>query len=176
MKNYIKGAELKHQVECVRKYNSAVIPDDISPLEDVGDVVWKLTKVFSMFEKDQIKPYGFTTSQCYALLEIYNVKSITMSELSSRMNLCVCTMTRVLDNLERDKYVRRDREQHDRRTVIISLTENGKDAAESLNRVLNMYYKRVIEFIPESQVDDILKSAGILLDAFEKANPNCCFF
>lgn len=143
-------------------------------IDDVGEMVQKLVRVFQLFERDQIKVHGFTTSQCYALLEINKSGSLTMSELSDKMNLNTSTMTRVLDNLVRDNYVSRDRAESDRRIVVINLTDKGKDAASTLNRSVNDYYKKILENIPNGQFNEILKSIGTLLNAFEKANPNCC--
>lgn len=143
-------------------------------VDEVGEMVQKLVRVFQLFERDQIKIHGFTTSQCYTLLEIRKSGDITVSELSDKMNLNASTMTRVLDNLVRDEYVLRDRGESDRRVVTLSLTDKGREAVSVLNRSVNDYYKKIIEYIPQGQIDEILKSVGILLNAFEKANPNCC--
>lgn len=143
-------------------------------IDEVGDLVQKLVRVFQLFERDQIKVHGFTTSQCYTLLEINKALTLTMGELSEKMNLNTSTMTRVLDNLVRDKYVSRDRDESDRRVVVLSLTDKGKESVELLNKSVNEYYKKIIQNIPEGQFDEILNSVGTLLAAFEKANPNCC--
>lgn len=143
-------------------------------LEEVGTLVQKLVRVFQLFERDQIKVHGFTTSQCYALLELYKAGSLTMNELSERMNLNTSTMTRIMDNLVRDKFATRDRDESDRRIVVTSLTDKGREVAEKLNGTVNDYYRQIIANIPEGQVEDILISVEMLLKAFEKANPNCC--
>lgn len=143
-------------------------------VSEVGEMVQKLVRVFQLFERDQIKVHGFTTSQCYVLLEISKAAALTMGELSEKMNLNISTMTRVLDNLVRDKYVLRDRDESDRRVVVLSLTDKGREAVEVLNKSVNEYYRKIIQNIPEGQFDAIFKSVGTLLEAFEKANPNCC--
>jgi DNA-binding MarR family transcriptional regulator len=97
-----------------------------------------------------------------------------MSELSDRMNLNTSTMTRVLDNLVRDNYISRDRDQEDRRIVVINLTVRGREAAETLNASVNSYYRKIVENIPSGEINRILESVGMLINAFEKANPNCC--
>jgi MarR family transcriptional regulator, organic hydroperoxide resistance regulator len=143
-------------------------------VEEVGTLVQKLVRIFQLFERDQIKVHGFTTSQCYALIELYKAGSLTMNELSERMNLNTSTMTRIMDNLVRDKYVERDRDEADRRIVVVRLTEKGKEATGKLNDTVIDYYRQIIANIPEGQMEEILKSVEILLKAFEKANPNCC--
>jgi Transcriptional regulators len=143
-------------------------------VDEVGQMIQKLVRVLQLFERDQIKAHGFTTSQCYAILELYKSTSLTMNELSEKMNLSSSTMTRILDNLVRDKYISRDKDTTDRRSVIVSLTENGKKVAMDLDKAVKEYYKKIIANIPEGQVDSILESVSILQKAFEKANPNCC--
>jgi DNA-binding MarR family transcriptional regulator len=143
-------------------------------VDEVGQMIQRLSRVIQLFERDQIKIYGFTTSQYNTLIEIHKAGNLTMNELSDKMNLNTSTMTRILDNLVRDKYISRDRDETDRRIVVVSLTENGTEIALKLSNSVNNYYKKIIENIPTGQVDDVLNSVNILQKAFEKANPNCC--
>lgn len=172
---YSSQCNCNNECDCSKdkKTNSDSISSECC-VDEVGEMVKKLVRVFQLFERDQIKIHGFTTSQCYTLLEINKSGGLTVSELSDKMNLNASTMTRVLDNLVRDEYVIRDRDESDRRVVTLALTDKGREAVSVLNRSVNDYYKKIIEAIPEGQMEEILKSVGILLNAFEKANPNCC--
>lgn len=143
-------------------------------VDEVGEMIQKLVRVFQLFERDQIKIYGFTTSQCYTLLEINKFGSLSMNEISEKMNLNSSTMTRILDKLVRDKYILRSRDESDKRIVIVTLTEKGIEAADKLSKTVKEYYKKIIKNIPEGEVENVLKSVNILQKAFEKANPNCC--
>lgn len=143
-------------------------------IDEVGFMIQKLVRAIHLFERDQIKTQGFTTSQCYTILELYKSGSLTMNELSERMDLNSSTMTRILDNLVRDNYISRDKDESDRRIVVVSLTDAGREAAKDLDTAVKSYYKKIIANIPEGQVEDVLKSVNILKNAFEKANPNCC--
>lgn len=143
-------------------------------VDEVGEIVQKLVRVFQLFERDQIKVQGFTSSQCYTLLEILKATNLTMNELSDRMNLDSSTMTRVIDKLVRDGLITRDKDESDRRIVVVALTDEGNAAAVKLNNTVNEYYKKIISNIPDGKVEDVLNTVSILLKAFEKANPNCC--
>lgn len=143
-------------------------------VDDVGDIVRKLVRMFQLFERDQIKYYGFTTTQCYTLLELAKVSHLTMNELSEKMNLNTSTMTRIIDTLSRDGYIERQKSKEDRRLVIVSLSPKGKESSKTLNDSVNAYYKKVIESIPTGKLSDVLASADLLVKAFEKSNPNCC--
>lgn len=165
---------LKKPIRCCKIAAKKSRTDDNCCLEEVGQMVQKLVRGFQLFEKDQIKVHGFTSSQCYAMLEIFRVGSLTMNELSEKMNLDSSTMTRVIDKLVRDELINRDKDSSDRRIVVVSLTDKGNEAAKKLNASVNEYYKRIISSIPEGEVEDIFQCLSKLLKAFEKANPNCC--
>jgi MarR family transcriptional regulator, organic hydroperoxide resistance regulator len=143
-------------------------------MEDVGTLVQKLVRIMQIFERDQVKPFGFTTSQCYVLLELKKSSNLTMNELSDKMNLNTSTMTRIINNLVRDGYIERGRDENDRRIVIAKLTEEGIKAAEDLDESIMNYYRKIANNLPKGQVEDVLKSVELLINAFEKANPNCC--
>lgn len=148
--------------------------DDNCCVDEVGEMVQKLVRVFQLFERDQIKVHGFTSSQCYSLIEILKAGSLTMNDLSDKMNLDSSTMTRVIDKMVRDELIKRERDEADRRIVLVSLTDKGKEAAEILNSSVNEYYKKIISSIPKGKVDEVLNAISVLLKAFETSNPNCC--
>lgn len=148
--------------------------DEDCCIEEVSQTIQKLVRVFQLFERDQITIYGFTTSQCYCLLELAKYDGLTMNEISDKMNLNTSTMTRIVDKLVRDKFITRERYEQDRRVVVVKLTEKGKIAATDLKNSLNRYYLDIIEYLPQGKVNEVLASVSLLLNAFEKANPNCC--
>lgn len=143
-------------------------------VEEVGQMVQRLVRMLQLFERDQIKPYGISSSQCYTLLEIAKSEQLSMTELSSKMNLDTSTMTRVIGNLVRDDLVERLRDESDRRFVTVRLTPRGRTFAEQLRQSIELYYCDIVGAIPTGQVDQVLYAANTLLAAFEKANPNCC--
>ncbi|HEX3076671.1 MAG TPA: MarR family transcriptional regulator [Lachnospiraceae bacterium] len=167
-----KGGNIK-EPNC----NSSNTPeeyDDDCCVDEVGAMMQKLVRAVQLFERDQIKAHGFTTTQCYTILELYKTASLTMNELSDRMNLNSSTMTRILDNLVRDSYIARSKNESDRRIVIVSLTEKGIEVARDLDSAVKAYYKQIINNIPSGQVNNILESVSVLQKAFEKSNPYCC--
>lgn len=143
-------------------------------VDEVGEVVKKLVRILQLFERDQIKPFGVTTSQCYCLLELLKSDSLNMCELSEKLNLNTSTVTRVLDNLVRDGLILRTRDERDRRIVIVSLSEKGRETAEELSKNINQYYKKILVNIPDGELRQVLNSVSMILDSFEKVNPGCC--
>jgi DNA-binding MarR family transcriptional regulator len=148
--------------------------DENCCVAEVGEMVQKLVRVFQLFERDQIKVHGFTSSQCYSLIEILKSGSLTMNELSDKMNLDTSTMTRVIDKLVRDELIKREKDESDRRMVLVTLTEKGREEASKVYASVNEYYKKIITNIPEGKTEEVLNAVSVLLKAFNTANPNCC--
>ncbi len=148
--------------------------DDRCCVDEVGERVQNLVRLMQVFERDEIKPYGFTTSQAYVLLTIRGSGSMTMQELSEELNLDRSTMTRVVKNLVRDGWVIRERNEEDRRQVMVTLSEKGTQISRELHHSVSEYYQKIIRHLPEGRVEEVLESIDFLARAFEKANPNCC--
>ncbi|MEN1760446.1 MarR family winged helix-turn-helix transcriptional regulator [Anoxynatronum sibiricum] len=143
-------------------------------VEEVGQTVQHLVRVMQLFERDQIKPHGFTTSQAYVLTQLKRTPRLTMNELSEKLNARTSTMTRIVNNLVRDRYIERMREEKDRRMVVVSLTEKGQEAAETVEASIQDYYRKIVANLPEGRVREVLQAAALLVEAFDEANPNCC--
>jgi len=139
-------------------------------VEDIGDLLQKTVRIFQLFEREQIKVHGFTSSQCHLLLEILKHDSLTINELSTKMKLEISTVTRVMDNLVRDKLILRKRSTQDKRIVEALLTEQGKISALKLQDSIEQYYREVISNLPRGHVREVMNSVELLLTALEKAN------
>ena len=143
-------------------------------LEEVGNTVQHLVRVMQLFERDQIKPHGFTTAQAYVLTQLKDTPELTMNELSEKLNARTSTMTRIINNLVRDGYIARNRDEVDRRIVLVSLTEKGLREAEKLEKAITAYYQKIVAHLPEGQAEEVLQAVALLVQAFDQANPNCC--
>lgn len=143
-------------------------------MDEIGEMIKRMVRNFQLMEKNHIKPLGFTMTQSYCLIEILDHENLTMLELSERMKLNSSTMTRIVDKLVRDQYIRRDRSQSDRRIVIVNLTDKGLEAALQVKKVITDYYKHITYTLPKGSVEDILDSVSKLMDSFEESYPGCC--
>ncbi len=150
------------------------LPEEDCCLDELGSTVHNLVRLIHLFERDQIKPYGFTTSQAYILIELLNHDALPMSDLSDKLNVKISTMTRVVDKLVRDKYLTRSKSKEDKRVVNISLSKKGQNAANELIQSINLYYQDIISYLPQGRVREVLECTSLLIEAFEKANPECC--
>jgi MarR family 2-MHQ and catechol resistance regulon transcriptional repressor len=76
---------------------------------------------------------GDLTPSQFAVLEaLYHLGPMTQGEVSQKVLKSGSNMTTVIDNLERDKLVRRERDANDRRVIHIHLTEAGSSKVETV--------------------------------------------
>lgn len=72
-------------------------------------------------------PKGLTLAQFGVLEALHHRGPLCASELATKLLKSAGNLTLVLDNLERDGHVRRERDAEDRRFVRVHLTDQGKD-------------------------------------------------
>lgn len=76
---------------------------------------------------------GDLTYSQFAVLEaLYHVGSMAQGQVSGKILKSTSNLTTVIDNLERDGLVRRQRDAEDRRVIRIHLTEAGRQKIEAV--------------------------------------------
>jgi MarR family transcriptional regulator, 2-MHQ and catechol-resistance regulon repressor len=73
-----------------------------------------------------------TYSQFAVLESLYHLGPMTQGEVSQKVLKSGSNMTTVIDNLERDGLVRRERDGNDRRVIHVHLTEAGSSKIEAV--------------------------------------------
>jgi DNA-binding MarR family transcriptional regulator len=79
-----------------------------------------------------VESMGLTPPQLHALMWLGADAPLTMGELAQRVGVTEKTITGIVDRLERDGFVQRDRGHVDRRVVQVRLTPQGQETAGHL--------------------------------------------
>ena len=117
---------------------------------------------------------GVTLTQSYTINAIYENKTLSMNELSQKLGLATCTLTRITDVLVRDGIVLRNACQIDRRKVKICLSEKGENLAKDLRECNGQFWSKIFDTIPENKKELIVEDLTILLAALQNADKKCC--
>ena len=99
------------------------------------DTFIKLTRCTnSLFTRlSERNTLGDLTPSQFAVLEaLYHLGSLTQGEVSTKVLKSGSNMTTVIDNLERDGLVRRERDAKDRRVINVHLTEAGSGKVDAV--------------------------------------------
>ncbi|WP_196594025.1 MarR family winged helix-turn-helix transcriptional regulator [Pectinatus sottacetonis] len=153
--------EVRNIISKVEKYQRCI--------DDIGILLQKTVRTFQILEREQIKKHGLTNSQCYILLELRKFKILPIKELSQHLHLDISTITRVMNNLVRDKFIIKKRSSYDRRSIEASLTAKGLSTANILKKDIDDYYRKVIEQLPPGHVREVMSSFELLVEALADA-------
>lgn len=112
-------------------------PDNYFADESVGYLMRMTVNTLAQEVERQMEPNGLTNAQWVPLLKVYLGHAGTGAELARVCQLDAGSMTRLLDRLEAKGLLRRERSAEDRRVVKITLTPEGRAAAEEIPVVLS---------------------------------------
>ena len=91
-----------------------------------------------------------TVSQWMALRALLGQGTCTAGELANRVGISRGTATGILNHLQAENLVQRQRRSKDRRRVYVSLTPKGRDVASRLEPPFGEPLSRLVSDIPES--------------------------
>jgi MarR family transcriptional regulator, organic hydroperoxide resistance regulator len=79
-----------------------------------------------------LSAYGLTPSQYELLTVLSEEGAVPLNRLSERLCCAGSNVNGIVDRLERDGLVRRERSQEDRRVILLGLTDKGHETWKSV--------------------------------------------
>jgi DNA-binding MarR family transcriptional regulator len=86
------------------------------------------------------------------------------------MHVSAPTITGVVDRLARDGYLRRIRDDKDRRAINVELTDKGKRLAENLLREINKRWYKILTRLTEEESKNYLRILKRIVEVLSKEN------
>lgn len=150
--------------------------DDKDQYKKLREFVAALANRLGLLEEAEFSCCGITLAQCQTLVEIGRAGSLSLGELSGRLNLDNSTLSRTVNNLVEKNLCERETNPADRRYVAIRLTEGGNELFESIEQGMNKYYEAIYNAVPEDKRAQVLESMELLLEAVTKSGcmGDCC--
>ena len=94
--------------------------------------------------------------------------ALPANKLADRMELSPSRLTRIIDGLEEKRFVRRDIGSHDRRVMVVSLTEPGKKIQRQLEDTYIRTHQDILKLLPSGAADSVLLAMEKLRDAMKR--------
>lgn len=116
------------------------------------------------------KRTGLTTPQLVIIKAIAELKDPTVSDIAKAVSLSLATVTTILNRLEANELVHRERSSIDRRRVIVTLTEKGEAMDASAPKPLqDSFVGRFtkLEVWEQHQIVAALERVATMMDAEE---------
>ncbi|SHF43888.1 MarR family winged helix-turn-helix transcriptional regulator [Desulforamulus putei] len=119
--------------------------------------------LYMAFKKMQIQfgnlaeQMGLDPAPLSALLKLWRQDGLTVTELGDKLFLKASTITSLVDRMERDGLVRRERNQEDRRVVRIFLTEKAKNLKEQFPGFEEYIQDKIKGHFTEEELETLIK-------------------
>jgi len=140
--------------------------------DDVGrelqDRLTGFIRSFGLHQPDRT-PCGqpIPVSEAHALSELLQHGTLTQLELGRRLRLEKSTVSRLVGQLSNRGWVERVTNPDDARSVQVTLTADGRTAASNLAAARTAKFARLLDAIPESERDSVLRALRTLTEALQ---------
>jgi len=126
-----------------------------------------IKKIFYCLGQEQ----GLPIAQWSAMKTLWNRDGLTISEMGEKLFIKNSTMTALIDRMERDGLVRRERDPEDRRSVRVFLTEKGAGLKNKVPDLEDYFRETVGRILTEEELITLIhllnKMSGGLSDYLE---------
>ena len=116
---------------------------------------------------------GINESQCFLLVEIGRKPGICVKELAAVLRLDKSGVSRGVEELVQKGYVNREPSPEDRRSVVLSLTDNGKARFDRIENDMYEKFRAVLSHMDPDRLDQILESLRLYNEACSKTECKC---
>ncbi len=114
---------------------------------------------------------GVSGAQLWALSELASAPGLTVSQLARKMSIHLSTSSNLLDKLEIQAFVRRERGSVDQRIVRVFLTAAGQRVLRKAPRPAEGVIPDALAKMPVQTLQSLQRDLGRLLDLASVRNP-----
>ena len=108
--------------------------------------------------RDILSDFDITTPQFLALVVLKDRPGITMGELCERLYLACSTATDLIDRMEKNGYLERNRDHDDRRVIRLSITEKGQNIIDQVINARRRYVDSILKQLTQEEIDQLAQA------------------
>jgi Transcriptional regulators len=137
---------------------------------DISEVAKELSELLPTFHKNFIRPFEHQAKNFMSPLLVHTImilsksEMLSMTELSNKMQVSKQQMTSIVDKLIENKFVYREHDEADRRSIKIGLTSSGLDFCHNIHKRIINDIKSKLEHLNK---DDLLSLHNALNDIYK---------
>lgn len=115
--------------------------------------------------------FGITQSVGYLLINIDEIEGTTVSEVAALLGLKSTSLSRMLNNLQKDGLIYRESHQTDKRSVKLYLTDLGKEKRHLARVVVRKFNDYLNVHLGEDDKEQLIKSLVLINDLTTSYKP-----
>ncbi|MFU1790378.1 MarR family transcriptional regulator [Mammaliicoccus sciuri] len=121
---------------------------------------YNVSRLFAQFYEKELKSFGLTYSQYLVLLSLWEENPQTLHSIGHKLDLLSNTLTPLLKRLEQSGWVTRQKSDQDKRQLIVSLTQKGKNQKQPI-------YDAISKCVSEDMNLELYKQTKDIMDQLE---------
>jgi DNA-binding MarR family transcriptional regulator len=137
--------------------------------QSVGYLVKRCGVLMTQVAERRFESLEISFTQWLVLVYLAQQKHVSATQLSAQVGHDMGALTRVVDQLERCGFARRERSRRDRRAVEIAITPDGRRQARSAKRVVLELINRLVEPFTNHETDTLISLLQRLLTHLQQA-------
>lgn len=122
----------------------------------VGYLLKRCGVLMTQVAEQRFESLSISFTQWVVLVHLAQQEHISATQLSEHLGHDMGALTRVVDQLERRGFARRERSRRDRRAVEIAITPAGRRHAQSGKRVVVELLNRLVEPFTDHEIDTLV--------------------
>ncbi|MFW2367315.1 MAG: MarR family winged helix-turn-helix transcriptional regulator [Desulforhopalus sp.] len=122
----------------------------------------RIIQAIDLHSRQLVRQHGITTPQLLILKQIESEGILTVSQLAKQISLKQTTVTDILNRLEKKDLIRRTRDAHDRRKVLIEGTGSGRKLLDAAPSPMQETFEEKFEDLAAWKQSMILTSLQLL--------------
>lgn len=117
--------------------------------------LWRAAQAVEGAANRYLANFNLTLSQFGAIEALYHLGPLNQRQLAGKILRSTGNLTMVIDNLERDGLVQRQRDPLDKRVINVSLTEAGQALIEQILPVHVEGIRQIFDVIEPEEVEQL---------------------
>jgi MarR family 2-MHQ and catechol resistance regulon transcriptional repressor len=142
--------------------------------EALNQALTELIRRYQFRNRNEICCFDVSVSQCHVLETLETRGPLSMGSLAKEMYLDISTTSRVTDQLEKKKYVRRLEHPEDRRAWLVAPTPKGVQLLKKMHDLAIQKEMEVLQQLPETSRDDAIFALRQLVEAVDSWRTSSC--
>ncbi|GGG21873.1 MarR family winged helix-turn-helix transcriptional regulator [Paenibacillus abyssi] len=103
------------------------------------------------YVKSRLAPFNLAPEQNLIMMLLWQKDGLTQNEIAEKLNKDKTNIARMIFNLEQKGFIRRASREHDRRSLQVFLTEEGKELGNRVAAVAEEFNAQICEGITEQE-------------------------
>jgi DNA-binding MarR family transcriptional regulator len=137
--------------------NAAVPTDSRTEVDSIVETIIYLYTESRRLTKGMASQFGLTGPQLTVIKLLESFDNLSLSSLSERIRAQNSTVTGIIDRMEREGLVRRERSTVDRRVVHIRLSDKGQKLAKQIQVEPMEIFRDALHSLSPADLRDLLR-------------------